>query len=375
MKDVSFREKYTDALSAVLDDQQRAGLDILTHGDYHNDDTIGGHSWHRYPLERWSGLHGDYYYYPPDLPQVPPGRILSEIWHGVRWPRIVGKIERNEDNPLEYAKIWRLAQARTSKPVMFGTISAQQFALFFGGDMGPYDSDDRRELIWDMATAMNQELREVAAAGCKVIQIEEPVLHSVAHHHPEDTELIDFFVDAFNHEVEGLEDVEVWVHSCWGNPNMQRGPVESSYRNAVEIYLERMNADVWTVEAKSDGGEILEFLKPYRETMKKKIALGVVSHRTLQVESPEEVADFTRRALESIRPENLVLTSDCGFGRQGANRLIALYKAAAIAQGANIVRRELGLEERYVPIADPTLQVEGRSPEQETRLFGGLVKS
>ncbi len=75
-----------------------------------------------------------------------------------------------------------------------------------------------------------------------------------------------------------------------------------------------------------------------------------------------------------MRPENLVLTSDCGFGRQGANRLIALYKAAAISQGANIVRRELGLEERYVPIADPALQVEGRSPEQETRLFGGLVK-
>ncbi len=288
---------------------------------------------------------------------------------------MVGKIERNEDNPLEYAKIWRLAQARTTKPVMFGSISAQDLPLLLEvAESSPYDEDDKRELVWDMATAINQELREVAAAGCQVIQIEDPIPHMVACFHPENTELIDFLVDAFNHEVEGLDDVEVWVHSCWGNPNMQRGADNTSYANAVEIYLERMNADVWTVEAKSDGGEILEFLKPYRETMKKKIALGVVSHRTLQVESPEEVADFTRRALDSVRPENLVLTSDCGFGRQGANRLIALYKAAAIAQGANIVRRELGLEERYVPIADPALQVEGRSPEQETRLFGGLVK-
>ncbi len=106
--------------------------------------------------------------------------------------------------------------------------------------------------------------------------------------------------------------------------------------------------------------------------MTKKIALGVVSHRTLQVESPNEVADFTRQALESIRLENLVLTSDCGFGRQGANRLIALYKAAAIAQGANIIRRELGLEERYVSIADPVLQVDRRDSEA-TRLFGGIV--
>jgi 5-methyltetrahydropteroyltriglutamate--homocysteine methyltransferase len=374
MKDVGFREQYTDALSAVIDDQERAGLDILTNGDYHHDDSIGGHLWHRYPLERWRGLEGDYHYYPTDLPYVPAGRILHEIWHGVRWPRVVGRIERNEDNPLEYARIWRLSQARSSKPVMFGTISAQQFALFFGGELGPPDSDERRELLWSMAEAMNEELREVAAAGCKVIQVEEPVVHSLARTLPENTELVDFFVDLFNREVEGLDDVEVWVHTCWGNPNMQKGPGDVSYANAIEIYLERMNADVWTVEAKSDDGQIFELLKPYRETMRKKIAVGVVSHRTLQVESPEEVADFTRRALEAIPPEKLVLTSDCGFGRQGANRLIALYKAAAIAQGANIVRRELGVEERYVPIADPALQVEGPHEAQATRLFGGLVE-
>ena len=59
----------------LLDDQERAGLDILTHGDYHHDDTIGGHSWHRYPLERWSGLEGDYYQRSaPTCPDVPGAR-------------------------------------------------------------------------------------------------------------------------------------------------------------------------------------------------------------------------------------------------------------------------------------------------------------
>jgi 5-methyltetrahydropteroyltriglutamate--homocysteine methyltransferase len=71
------------------------------------------------------------------------------------------------------------------------------------------------------------------------------------------------------------------------------------------------------------------------------------------VERPEEVADMAREALRFINPGNLILSSDCGFGRQGCNRLIAYYKAAAIAQGANIVRKELGAEERYVPAADP----------------------
>ena len=52
------------------------------------------------------------------------------------------------------------------------------------------------------------------------------------------------------------------------------------------------------------------------------------------------------------------MSSDCGFGRQGANREIAFYKASAIAQGCNIVRKELGLEPSYVPAADPMLQID-----------------
>ena len=52
------------------------------------------------------------------------------------------------------------------------------------------------------------------------------------------------------------------------------------------------------------------------------------------------------------------MSSDCGFGRQGCNREIAFYKASAIAQGCNIVRKELGLEATYVPAADPALQMD-----------------
>jgi len=372
MKDVAFREKFTDALSALLDDQDRAGLDILTHGDYFHDNDLGGHAWLRYPLERWSGLEGDYSKSSADLPPYEPGTILRELWSGWRWPRVVGPIEPDAAKPLEYAKIWRLAQARTTKPVIFGTVSSQQFSLFLEADEGPYDQEDRRQLIWDMATAMNQELRALAAAGCKMIQVEEPLLHFVACFHPEKTDLLDFLVDAFNHEVEGLDDVEIWVHTCWGNPNMQRATV-GSYGNAVELYLDRLNCDVWTVEAKDDDGKIFDVLKPYKETMKKKIAVGVVSHRTLQVESVDEVAAFGRRALEAINPENLIMSSDCGFGRQGSNRIIAYYKAAAIAQGANVIRREIGIDERYVRAADSAFEVDVLEPPEETRLFGGLV--
>src|SRR5207253_7688896 len=93
--------------------------------------------------------------------------------------------------------------------------------------------------------------------------------------------------------------------------------------------------------------------EPFKHDLKKKICIGVVSHRALQAERPEEVAAEIRKALKYIPPERLIVSSDCGFGRQGSNREIAFYKASAIAQGSNIVRRELGLPTTYVPAADP----------------------
>jgi 5-methyltetrahydropteroyltriglutamate--homocysteine methyltransferase len=89
----------------------------------------------------------------------------------------------------------------------------------------------------------------------------------------------------------------------------------------------------------------------------KKIALGVISHRTLQVERPEDVAAFIRRALKHIEPERLILTSDCGFGRQSMSRMHAYYKMVALVRGANIVRKELGLPEAYIPGTNPRLSM------------------
>lgn len=102
----------------------------------------------------------------------------------------------------------------------------------------------------------------------------------------------------------------------------------------------------------------LELLAPFRNNLKKKICIGAVSHRSLQADRPEEVANEIRKALRYIPAESLIVSSDCGFGRQGSNRDIAFYKASAIAQGTNIVRRELGLPVTEVPAADPMLQVD-----------------
>jgi 5-methyltetrahydropteroyltriglutamate--homocysteine methyltransferase len=355
MADTRFREQFTDAVSAVLADQEQAGLDILTNGDYHLDDDLAGRSWFSYPTERLSGMSEYATETTNPMWSYPAGTWLNEIVGGWKYPLVVDKVGPRA--PFEFAKIWRVAQAKAERPVKFGTVSADLASAVLNLGTDVYD-DDKRELMWDIATLINAELRELAAAGCKVIQIEEPAIHSTAAY-TQDPDVLGFLVDLFNHHVEGLDGAEVWVHTCWGNPGAQHCFDPSiSYENSIDIYLNRLNADVWTIESKDSGHRPLELFGPYKDNLPKKIAVGFISHRTLQVETPAEIAADVRRALEYIDAEHLVLSSDCGFGRQGVPRPIAFYKAAALAQGANIVRRELGAPEREVRAADPKLQVD-----------------
>ena len=108
-----------------------------------------------------------------------------------------------------------------------------------------------------------------------------------------------------------------------------------------------------TFECASTDGRDLELLRDCPPD--KKVAIGVVSHTNTTVEPPEVVAALIRKALRYIPAERLILTSDCGFGREGLSRRIAFYKCVALVQGANIVRRELGLPEAEIRAADPRL--------------------
>jgi 5-methyltetrahydropteroyltriglutamate--homocysteine methyltransferase len=217
---------------------------------------------------------------------------------------------------------------------------------------------DSREVVWDMAVAMNTELLALRDAGCRCIQIEEPTLHFMANTYGAKSDQVKFMVECYNREVQGLDDVEIWIHTCWGNPNMQRVMEDTSYRASFELYLNELRGDVWTIETKDRGFKDIELFGAQKGKLPKKICIGAVSHRTLQADRAEEVADSIRGALKHIAPEQLIVSSDCGFGRQGCNREIAFYKATAIAQGCNIVRKELGLDTSYVPAADPQLQID-----------------
>jgi 5-methyltetrahydropteroyltriglutamate--homocysteine methyltransferase len=261
-------------------------------------------------------------------------------------PRIIGPVGRGE---LQYTEMWKTAQRLTQRPVKFGTVTPELVA--FAVEDSYYD--DLPSRIMAISDAFNEELHDLADAGCPVIQMEEPQIHLLAARGIVD-EVInqEFMLKVFNNTVRGLRDkTEVWCHTCWGNPSQQRMFAKvQSYEPALEV-LNQVDADVLTFETRSSGAQDLAAIG--RQITDKKVALGMVDHHTLQVESPDDVAELARRALEHIPAERLILCSDCGMGREGMSRRHAFYKMTSLVQGANMVRQELGLPEAEVRAADP----------------------
>src|SRR4030095_13968392 len=163
---------------------------------------------------------------------------------------------------------------------------------------------------------------------------------------------LEFFTQAFNRQLVGV-DAEIWVHTCWGNPNQQRVYWEvPSYERALP-HLLQLDGDVITFECASTNGRDLPLFAKYKTDTK--TSLGVISHCNTVVEPPDQVAPLIPRALDDTPPERLVTTTDCGFGREGLSRRIAYYKCVSLVEGTNIVRRELGLPEARVRAARPRL--------------------
>jgi 5-methyltetrahydropteroyltriglutamate--homocysteine methyltransferase len=344
-----FREQYVDALSVYLREQEVAGLDIVTDGDCRFDQDVGGQSWTSYPPHHMSGFEATH----PKLAKVgaggiafPRGHILHDYLEARVMPKIVGPIGPGE---MQYAEIFKAAQRLTFKPVKFGTVTPELVAFAVQDEY--YQSLPDR--IMAMSDAFNQELHDLADAGCPVIQLEEPQIHLLAARGFVDPVINpEFMLKVFNNTVKGLRaKTEVWCHTCWGNPSQQRMFAKvQTYKPALEL-LNQVDADVITFEMKSSNCADLEDVG--RQITQMKVGIGVIDHHTLQVESPDEVAAVVRQALKVIPAERLVLSSDCGMGREGMSRRHAFYKMVALVQGTNLVKKELGLPVAECLAADP----------------------
>jgi 5-methyltetrahydropteroyltriglutamate--homocysteine methyltransferase len=276
----------------------------------------------------------------------PRGHILHDYLEARVMPKLVGPVGRGE---MQYAELFKAAQRMTHKPVKFGTVTPELVA--FAVQDEHYKSLPDR--IMALSEAFNEELHDLADAGCPVIQMEEPQIHLLAARNYVDKVINPaFMLQVFNNTVKGLRaKTEVWCHTCWGNPSQQRmfGAVQS-YKPALDL-LNQVDADVITFEMKSSNMMDLHEIGSAITHMK--VCVGAIDHHTLQVEAPTEVADLIRQALTVIPAERLVLSSDCGMGREGMSRRHAFYKMVSLVQGTNIVRKELGLPVAESLGADP----------------------
>ena len=342
----AYREQHMDCLSCHITAQNRSGIDIFVDGDTRLDDDVAGKSWVSYALERILGVGvADVEVQPyAAMDNTGPGDFIWEVIETRLTPKIKHEIGASS---MQLDRAWKAAASMSAKPLKVGSISAQVLAHMCINEY--YDS--RFELLMALSKSLNEEYHTLADAGAPIVQIEEPAIHqSLQGSNQEITP--EKYVEAFNCEVAGLRDkCEVWAHTCWGSPGAQKMfPMDVSYKDALP-FLDQLDIDVLTLEGASNGG--LDFpLYGSMISKDKKVAVGFISHRTLQIERPHEVADLIRLCLKYIEPERLILSSDCGFGRHSMSRMHAFYKMISLVRGANIVRKELGLEEAYIPAAD-----------------------
>jgi 5-methyltetrahydropteroyltriglutamate--homocysteine methyltransferase len=348
MVNARWREQYEDAVSAHLRAQEIAGLDICTDGDAHYDEEVGGFSWQSYPLTHMAGFSRDAEPTPPAVAAASPprGQILHDQLEARVLPRIVAPLGPGN---LQYVAMWKTAQRLTRRPVKFGTIMPELLAAAVADD----HYKDPVERCWAFSEALNQELNLLADAGCPVIQLEEPQIHMVPARGKTFGRLdTGELVKLFNNTVKGLrQKTEVWCHTCWGNPAQQRIFRDIQSYQPTLAALNEVDADAITFETCSSGtGDLAAIGATITE---KKVVIGVIDHHTLQIERPDQVAALIREALRHLPPERLVISSDCGMGREGMSRRHAQYKMVAMVLGTNIVRKEIGVSEADCLAADP----------------------
>jgi 5-methyltetrahydropteroyltriglutamate--homocysteine methyltransferase len=186
-----------------------------------------------------------------------------------------------------------------------------------------YDSEEA--VAMDYAAAVNEEIKDLFAAGADVVQIDEPYMQA----RPEKARA--FGIKALNRALAGVEGTTA-VHICFGYAAIIHDR-PSGYSFLPE--LAESAAQQISIETAQSGLDcaILEKLPG------KTIILGVLDLSNHEVETPEVVAGRIRRALDYVSPERIVVAPDCGL--KYLPRDVAFGKMCAMVAGADIVRAEI----------------------------------
>jgi 5-methyltetrahydropteroyltriglutamate--homocysteine methyltransferase len=294
-------EAQDDATRLAVSDMERAGVDVVSDGEMRRES---------YSNRFATALDG------VDLDE--PGVALDRTGHENPVPRVVGPIRRARPVEVRDVEFLRAITDRRIKITVPGPFTMTQQAQ---NDHYPHD----RDLALAYAEAVNEELRDLKAAGADVVQIDEPYLQA----RPEPAR--EYALEAINRALDGIEGDTV-LHTCFGYAHIVHDR-PTGYPFLRE--LEDCSATHLSLEAAQPGldPEVL------RDVPSKVILLGVLDLGSGEAETPELVAERIRRALAVVPPERLVVAPDCGM--KYLSRELAFGKLRAMVEGARLVREEL----------------------------------
>jgi len=293
---------HDDAVRLAVRDLERAGIDIVSDGEVRRE------SYFNWLAPALTGLDVD-----------KPGTAMSRVGRPTPVPRAVGPITRPKPVLARHTAFLR---AETSRPIKV-TVPGPFTLTALTQDEHYRDAPS---LAMAYAAVVNEELRDIKAAGADFVQLDEPYLQAWPDRARE------CGVAAIDRALEGIAGPTV-VHLCFGYAHTVRDKKPSGYSYLPE--LDRSRATHISIEAAQPRLDCAIL----RSLPSKTIVLGVLDLGDPNVETPEVVAGRIRAALAHVPPERLVPAPDCGMKYLPRER--AIGKLEALVEGSRIVRDSL----------------------------------
>ncbi|MAD17903.1 MAG: 5-methyltetrahydropteroyltriglutamate--homocysteine methyltransferase [Alteromonadaceae bacterium] len=299
-----------DALRLSLLNQQQAGINIISDGEQSRQHFVTTF------IEHLSGV---------DFENRKTVKIRDRYDASV--PMVVGPVTRQKPVFVEDAKFLR---SQTKQPIKWALPGPMTMVDTLYDDH--YKS--REKLAWEFAKILNQEAKELEAAGVDIIQFDEPAFNVFF------DEVNDWGIAALERAVEGLK-CQTAVHICYGygikaNTDWKKS-LGAEWRQYEEIFpkLQSSYIDIISLECQNSRVpmELIELLRG------KKVMVGAIDVATNNIETPEEVADTLRKALQFVDAQNLYPCTNCGM--VPLSQEVTRAKLNALAAGTEIIRKEL----------------------------------
>jgi 5-methyltetrahydropteroyltriglutamate--homocysteine methyltransferase len=308
-------EAQRDAVLVALREQEAAGIDVVTDGEQSRQHFVHGF------LERLEGID----FGKRRTIGIRADRYLAEV------PTVTGPVHRR--TPVHLDEV-RWARAHTDRRLKF-TLPGPMTIV---DTLADEHYRDRATLAMEFARVLNEEARDLAAAGADVLQLDEPAFNVYLE------DVREWGIAALHRAIEGLS-CRTAVHICYGygiQANIDwKGTLGGEWRQYEQTFPLLARSRIDQVSLECAGSRVPLALLGLLAG--KDVLVGCIDVASHEVETPARVAETIRRAMAFVPAERLYPCTNCGM--VPLPREVARGKLRALGAGARLVRRELAMEE------------------------------